>query len=190
MGWLLCILSFSAVPYGLGTLSSSDPMACPQMRCWSWLQLPPLQQQLLRPFLRSSTHPKASFNSCCALLPHACPSHSQTFNLCSAVLDVELSRAADASVKGLFVAPTGSHTLCMVQVETTTEVHYIHSRWKKAKVLGKLKGVHITAVAWNKQQGSEGNTGCGFESCQGACQNLLDAFLRRHPCAIVCCSPC
>ena len=77
-------------------------------------------------------------------------------------MDVELSRAADASVKGLFVAPSGSHTLCMVQVEAATEVHYMHSRWKKAKVLGKLKGVHITAVAWNKQQGGEGNTGCGW----------------------------
>ena len=106
-------------------------------------------------------------------LPGACPSQSQTPNVCPAVLDVELSRAADASVRGLFVAPTGSHTLCTVQVETTTEVHYIHSRWKKAKVLGKLKGVHITAVAWNKQAGGEGNTGCGFRSCRGACQGIL-----------------
>ena len=113
--------------------------------------------------------PSASFESCCVLLPGICLSQSQRSNLCPAVLDVELSRAADASVKGLFVAPTGSHTLCMVQVDTTTEVHYIHSRWKKAKVLGKLKGVHITAVAWNKQQGGEGNTGCDFGPCQGAC---------------------
>lgn len=119
------------------------------------------------------------------LLPHACLSQSQTSKLCPAVLDVELSRAADASVKGLFVSPTGSHTLCMVQVEATTEVHYMHSRWKKAKVLGKLKGVHITAVAWNKQQGSEGNTGCAFGSCHGACHSCSCG----HPCAI-CCSPC
>ena len=137
-------------------------------------------------------------------LPDICLSQSQRSNLCPAVLDVELSRAADASVKGLFVAPTGSHTLCMVQVDTTTEVHYIHSRWKKAKVLGKLKGMHITAVAWNKQQGGEGSTGCGFGPCQGACQihlfkffpvdtpvlSCVDSPCQSSPCRVACHQQC
>ena len=47
---------------------------------------------------------------------------------------------------------------------STAEHMYINSKWKKAKPIPKLKGVNITAAAWNAELASESSSGCA--SCR------------------------
>lgn len=83
----------------------------------------------------------------------------------AAVTELELSRAADVRAAGMWVDPTAMHALISVEVGNTlgssTEVHYVHARWKKSRTLSKLKqkGTRITAVAWHHAQLSEASTG-------------------------------
>lgn len=41
------------------------------------------------------------------------------------------------------------------------ETHYLHARWKKSRVIAKLKNVAVTCVAWDSSHTSEASTGCG-----------------------------
>lgn len=61
--------------------------------------------------------------------------------------------------------PTTTHALVAVTVGNTlgsaTEMHYVHAKWKKSRVLAKLKqiGLHVTAVAWDATKVSESSSG-------------------------------
>ena len=81
-----------------------------------------------------------------------------------AVSEVELSRAPDASATAVRVDDSGVHALVSIKsgntLGSTAEHLYISSKWKKAKPIPKLKGVNISAAAWNVELASEGSSGC------------------------------
>lgn len=81
----------------------------------------------------------------------------------TAVSEVELSRAPDASATAVRVDATGTHALVSLKsgntLGSTAEHLYVHSKWKKAKPITKLRGVNITAAAWNADLVSEGSSG-------------------------------
>ena len=76
-----------------------------------------------------------------------------------AVLELELTRHADVSVKGLWVSPSGQHTIVSLQIGTVPETHYIHASWKKSRVISKLKGITVACVGWNRLQENTSSTG-------------------------------
>lgn len=81
--------------------------------------------------------------------------------LAAAVLETELfsSRQPDIRIKSVYVDPAGSHVLICIKNSNNFELHYIHSSWQKTRVLGKLKGVAVTAVGWQKQPDSSSSSG-------------------------------
>eukprot|EP00249_Psilotum_nudum_P014604 c24909_g1_i1 orf=639-3668(-) len=70
-------------------------------------------------------------------------------------LDLSTSRVGDQSIHRVFIDPGGRHCLAVVRSSTGVENHYIHTKWRKSRVLTKLKGLVINAVAWNRQFLSE-----------------------------------
>jgi hypothetical protein len=58
----------------------------------------------------------------------------------------------------VFLDNGGRHALIALKSTTgfPAETLYTHARWKKARPLAKLKGLLVTAVAWNKQQSNDG----------------------------------
>lgn len=74
-----------------------------------------------------------------------------------AVLELELSKHADVSVRGLWVS--AEHTIITLQLANVCETHYIHANWKKSRVLSKLKDVKVSCVGWNKDTQSQSTTG-------------------------------
>jgi hypothetical protein len=117
-----------------------------------------------------------------------------------AVSELELSRAADVRAAGIWMDPTGTHAIVSIEAGNTlgasTEVHYVHAKWKKSRMLPKLKqkGMRITAIAWDLSHLSESSTGyvsrprdsmhdClhpqGFEAaCCCACPQM--PYVKRH----------
>ena len=81
-------------------------------------------------------------------------------SLVRAVVEVELLKVHALHSGGLWLDPTGSHALCTLHTSAQAcETHYLHARWRKARVLGKLKNVGVSCVAWNLEQGSATATG-------------------------------
>eukprot|EP00951_Prasinocladus_malaysianus_P008666 scaffold63026_cov38-Prasinocladus_malaysianus.AAC.1 len=76
-----------------------------------------------------------------------------------AVAEVELSKAGNAVVRSVFVDPTATHTIASVSTDIGVESHYTHAKWKKSRLMSKLKGVTVTAVGWNEAQLTEQSTG-------------------------------
>ncbi|KAI8094681.1 Pep3/Vps18/deep orange family-domain-containing protein [Thamnidium elegans] len=61
---------------------------------------------------------------------------------------VEISRkASDSKVTQLFLDPTGRH---IIVTADNGDNYYLYQKWRRTKELGKLKGLMITAIAWNK----------------------------------------
>jgi hypothetical protein len=67
------------------------------------------------------------------------------------VLETELTRAADSRVRGVYLDPSGTHSIVCLKTASSTEVQYVHSSWNKPRVLSKLKGLQLSAVGWQKQ---------------------------------------
>ena len=88
------------------------------------------------------------------------PQHGQA---CWTVSELELSRAPDAHAMHIWADRTATHAIIAVTTGNTlgssSELHYVHAKWKKPKVLSKLKGTRISAVAWDQAKVSEGSTG-------------------------------
>jgi hypothetical protein len=57
----------------------------------------------------------------------------------------------------VFVDPGGSHCIATVIGGGGAETFYMHAKWSKPRVLGRLKGLIVNAVAWNRQLITEGN---------------------------------
>ena len=75
------------------------------------------------------------------------------------MLDFDLSsgRPGDQSIHRVFVDPGGSHCIATVVGGGDAETFYMHAKWSKPRVLGRLKGLIVNAVAWNRQLITEGN---------------------------------
>ncbi len=104
-----------------------------------------------------------------------------------AVSEVELSRAPDASATAVRVDDSGMHALVSIKsgntLGSTAEHLYISSKWKKAKPIPKLKGINISAAAWNAELASESSSGCA--SCRLAihCHHFVAKLHDPQRCA-------
>jgi hypothetical protein len=67
------------------------------------------------------------------------------------VAELELVKTTEARIRRLFVDPLGAHVLVIIQTGTVLETFYLDGGWKRARPLSKLKGVHVTSVAWGTQ---------------------------------------
>jgi hypothetical protein len=85
------------------------------------------------------------------------------WSACVAVSELELSRAPDAHATHVWADRTATHVIIAVTIGNTlgssSELHYAHVKWKKPKLLAKLKGARISAVAWDQSRVSESSTG-------------------------------
>ena len=78
-----------------------------------------------------------------------------------AVVELELLKAQALHAGSLWMDPAGSHVVCTLHTSAQAcETHYVHARWRKARVLGKLKNVPLSCLAWNLEQGTDAATGC------------------------------
>lgn len=86
------------------------------------------------------------------LVPNLCCAALYRPVLC-AVVEVELTRQSDNRVRGLYLDPTGVHTIACLKSSSSSshEVLYHHSSWMKPRTLSKLKGVAVSAVGWQRQ---------------------------------------
>mmetsp|Transcript_23999 Transcript_23999/g.66689 ORF Transcript_23999/g.66689 Transcript_23999/m.66689 type:complete len:1007 (-) Transcript_23999:341-3361(-) len=75
------------------------------------------------------------------------------------VAEIELSKAANSVVSVLFVDSAANHVIACISNDIAVENHYVHAKWKKSRLMSKLKGVTVTAVGWSEGQVSEQSTG-------------------------------
>lgn len=75
----------------------------------------------------------------------------------STEIDLSAGRPGDQSIHRVFVDPGGSHCIATVVGPGGAETFYTHAKWTKPRVLSKLKGLVVNAVAWNRQQITEGS---------------------------------
>jgi hypothetical protein len=78
-------------------------------------------------------------------------------------------------VRGLYLDPTGTHSIVCLKTASSTEVQYVHSSWNKPRVLGRLKGLQLSAVGWQKQptgveEGRPGSSGSSRSSKPAAAE--------------------
>ncbi|KAG4961025.1 hypothetical protein JHK87_037658 [Glycine soja] len=73
-------------------------------------------------------------------------------------IDLSVGRPGDQSIHRVFVDPGGSHCIATVVGPGGAETFYTHAKWTKPRILSKLKGLIVNAVAWNKQQITEVST--------------------------------
>ncbi|KAJ1434605.1 Pep3/Vps18/deep orange [Sesbania bispinosa] len=73
-------------------------------------------------------------------------------------IDLSAGRPGDQSIHRVFVDPGGSHCIATVVGPGGAETFYTHAKWTKPRVLSKLKGLVVNAVAWNRQQITEVST--------------------------------
>eukprot|EP00268_Persea_americana_P048110 TRINITY_DN5052_c0_g1_i1.p1 TRINITY_DN5052_c0_g1~~TRINITY_DN5052_c0_g1_i1.p1 ORF type:complete len:993 (-),score=212.87 TRINITY_DN5052_c0_g1_i1:220-3198(-) len=73
-------------------------------------------------------------------------------------LDLSVGRTGDQPVHRVFVDPGGSHCIATVLSVGGAETYYTHAKWGKPRILNKLKGLVVNAVAWNRQQITEAST--------------------------------
>lgn len=79
------------------------------------------------------------------------------------MLELQLSNAAEARATGVWLDASGAHALVAVVAGNTlgaaAEAHYVHACWKRSRVVGKPRGVSLTAVGWNAAQVTQAGTG-------------------------------
>ncbi|KAI5068926.1 hypothetical protein GOP47_0015227 [Adiantum capillus-veneris] len=73
-------------------------------------------------------------------------------------LDLNASKSLEQNVLRVFVDPLGRHTLAVVETSNGTETHYLYHKSKRSRILSRVKGLTICAVAWNKHQLSEASS--------------------------------
>ncbi|XVE49842.1 hypothetical protein DITRI_Ditri01bG0114700 [Diplodiscus trichospermus] len=74
--------------------------------------------------------------------------------------DIDLSggRPGDQSIHRVFVDPGGSHCIATIVGSGGADTFYTHAKWTKPRILSRLKGLVVNAVAWNRQQITEVST--------------------------------
>lgn len=80
-----------------------------------------------------------------------------SLSVSSVEIDLSVGRPGDQSIHRVFVDPGGSHCIATVVGPGGAETFYTHAKWTKPRILSKLKGLVVNAVAWNKQQITEGS---------------------------------
>ncbi|XP_058090149.1 vacuolar sorting protein 18 isoform X2 [Magnolia sinica] len=73
-------------------------------------------------------------------------------------LDLSAGKTGDQPVHRVFVDPGGSHCIVTVLGSGGPETYYTHAKWGKPRILNRLKGLIVNAVAWNRQQITEAST--------------------------------
>ncbi|PIN14046.1 hypothetical protein CDL12_13329 [Handroanthus impetiginosus] len=73
-------------------------------------------------------------------------------------IDLSAGRPGEQSIHRVFVDPGGSHCIATVIGGGNTDTFYTHAKWAKPRILGKLKGLIVNAVAWNRQHITEAST--------------------------------
>ncbi|KAI1305565.1 hypothetical protein EDD11_004922 [Mortierella claussenii] len=62
--------------------------------------------------------------------------------------DIEIPRKpSDGKIYKMFFDPTGRHLIITTE---TGDNYYLFAKWKKAKLLSKIKGIIIESIAWNR----------------------------------------
>ncbi|KAL6143790.1 hypothetical protein ACLB2K_054485 [Fragaria x ananassa] len=72
--------------------------------------------------------------------------------------DLSTGRPGEHSIHRVFVDPGGSHCIACIVGTGGADTFYMHAKWSKPRVLTKLKGLVVNAVAWNRQQITEVST--------------------------------
>lgn len=77
------------------------------------------------------------------------------------LVDIDLSagRPGEQSIHGVFIDSGASHCIATVVGGGTSDTFYTHAKWAKPRLLSKLKGLIVNAVAWNRQHINEGKVG-------------------------------
>ena len=66
-------------------------------------------------------------------------------------MEAELLRGQSLHAGSLWMDPTGAHALCTLHTsQQASESHYIHANWRKSRLLGKLKNIPVSSVAWSE----------------------------------------
>nr|GME16291.1 vacuolar protein sorting-associated protein 18 homolog [Ipomoea batatas] len=73
-------------------------------------------------------------------------------------IDLSAGRPGEQSIHKVFVDPGGSHCIATVVGNGGADTYYMHAKWAKPRLLSKLKGLLVNAVAWNRQQITEAST--------------------------------
>ncbi|GMP79922.1 hypothetical protein CsSME_00035240 [Camellia sinensis var. sinensis] len=73
-------------------------------------------------------------------------------------IDLSTGRAGEQSIHRVFVDPGGSHCIATIVGGGGADTFYTHAKWTRPRVLSKLKGLVVNAVAWNRQQITEAST--------------------------------
>ncbi|GJN39532.1 hypothetical protein PR202_gb28657 [Eleusine coracana subsp. coracana] len=73
-------------------------------------------------------------------------------------LDLGAGRSGDHSVHRVFLDPGGKHCIATVVHQGGAETYYHHARWPRPKLLPRLRGLLVNAVAWNRQSITEAST--------------------------------
>lgn len=81
--------------------------------------------------------------------------HCFLIELCTDI-DLSAGRPGEQSIHKVFVDPGGSHCIATVVGNGGADTYYMHAKWAKPRLLSKLKGLLVNAVAWNRQQITEG----------------------------------
>ncbi|KAL0001845.1 hypothetical protein SO802_015626 [Lithocarpus litseifolius] len=76
----------------------------------------------------------------------------------STEFDLSTGRPGEQSIHRVFVDPGGSHCIATVVGSGGVDTFYTHAKWIKPRVLTKLKGLVVNAVAWNRQLITEAST--------------------------------
>ncbi|XP_019437036.1 PREDICTED: vacuolar protein sorting-associated protein 18 homolog [Lupinus angustifolius] len=76
----------------------------------------------------------------------------------SSEIDLSAGHPGEQSIHRVFVDPGGSHCIATVVGPGGAETFYTHAKWTKPRVLSRLKGLVVNAVAWNRQQITEVST--------------------------------
>ncbi|WRX15214.1 Clathrin [Theobroma cacao] len=72
--------------------------------------------------------------------------------------DLSAGRPGEQSIHRVFVDPGGSHCIATVVGSGGADTFYTHAKWNKPRILSRLKGLVVNAVAWNRQQITEAST--------------------------------
>ncbi|XP_048329359.2 vacuolar sorting protein 18 [Ziziphus jujuba] len=73
-------------------------------------------------------------------------------------IDLSAGRPGEQSIHRVFVDPGGSHCIATVVGSGGADTFYTHAKWNKPRLLSKLRGLVVNAVAWNRQQITEAST--------------------------------
>ncbi|TVU43036.1 hypothetical protein EJB05_09469 [Eragrostis curvula] len=84
--------------------------------------------------------------------------HDFSFEDAHADLDLGAGRSGDHAVHRVFLDPGGKHCIATVVHPGGAETFYHHARWPRPKLLPRLRGLLVNAVAWNRQSITEAST--------------------------------